>query len=890
MFPGARTLASRKAIRSIAAAVLVAVMVGAGGPASAASRERPPGRPSPATAGVKALQASTLSLLAANARVHGLSGAARARAIAAVTTTAKDRQARLVALLPEAPDEVFTATLPASLRANLPQEAAPYLEQDLSLDGVLAVFHVDGTSAAASRFLYFIDTDAGRVPLYFAKDPPQLKSGARVRVNAAQVGDALLAESGATSITAASTTKAAVLSSTLGAQRTLMMYVNFSDNPAQPFTMTDAQTAFDTMSNYWYEVSYQQTWLAGDVAGWFTLPMSQATCDYNSLASYAQQAAITAGYVLGNYDHFVYVFPHWAACAWAGMGQIGGSPTEAWINPPATSLPMASFAHEMGHNLGLYHAHSLSCTGGVPIAATGCTSNEYGDGFDTMAAPQQMPHYNAFMKELLGWLGAGVSPPLVAVPAVAGSATYTIAPAELPQSGVPRALKIPRTAACGTAGDYFYVESRQAIGFDSYIAGLTAVPYGSPISPATDLQTGVLVHDAVPGGGSVSGSLNSSLLLDMAASTTGWAGPALVAGASFTDPVSGVTIAPLSVGSSSSTISVTYPPASCVHAAPTVSFTPTATDYTTAGTAVPYVVTVTNNDSCACAASTFNVGATPPTGWTASSAATSSLAPGASGSGSIAVTSPISATAAFYTVAIAATNAVAPTATASTSATIAITSAVAAPSISLSPTGTQSVAPGGTAAYTATVTNGGSASASFTVSVTVPSGWSAPAPQAVTIAAGASVPVSLSIMAAASATTGTFTVPVNAVNTGSASASASANATIYVASATSSALSATVTSNHATSTRPTKRKQTTNASITTSVTSGGVTVSGAAVSTTVTDPIGSVTTLSGKTGSGGSVALSYPIRSTSSTGTYTVATTATSGSRSATATTSFVVQ
>ena len=886
MFPSARTLASRTAIRFHKAALAVLTLLVASS-VSAASAQGPASRTSATDPAVRALEASTLSLLTANAHVRGLSGTARTGAIATLTNVAADRLARLEALLPEAPAEVLAATLPPTLRATLPQEAAPYLEQDLSVDGVLVVYHVDGVAPAPSRFLYFLDSDLGRLPLYFAKDAPQLRTGAKVRVNAAQIGDALLAQSGTSSIASADTTKAAALSNTLGAQRTLMIYANFSDNAAQPFTMSAAQSAFTTMSNYWYETSYQQTWLVGDVAGWFTLPLSSATCDYNSFASYAKQAAAAAGYVLGNYDHFVYVFPHWAACAWTGMGQIGGLPTDAWINPSATSLPVASFAHEMGHNLGLYHAHSLSCPGGAPIAATGCTSNEYGDGFDTMAAPQQMPHYNAFMKELLGWLGAGVSPPLVAVPAVAGSATYTIAPAELPQSGVPRALKIPRTAACGTAGDYFYVESRQAIGFDSYIAGLTAVPYGSPISPATDLQTGVLVHDAIPGGASVSGSLNSSLLLDMAASTTGWAGPALVAGASFTDPVSGVTLAPLSVGSSSSTISVTYPPASCVHAAPKVTFTPTATDYTTAGTAVSYVVTVTNNDSCACAASTFNVGATPPTGWTASSAVTPSLAPGASGSGSIAVTSPISATAAFYTVALAATNAVAPTATASASATIAITSAAAAPSISLSPTGTQTVAAGGTAAYTATVTNTGSTSASFTVSVTVPSGWSATAPQAVTIAAGASVPVALSITAAASATTGTFTVPVNAVNTSSASASASANATIYVPAAT---LSASVTTNRANYTRPSKRNQTTNASITTSVTSGGAAVSGAAVSIKVTDPGGSVTSLSGKTGSNGSVALNYPIRATSRTGTYAVASTATSGSRTATATASFVVQ
>src|SRR6185437_14842465 len=159
-----------------------------------------------------------------------------------------------------------------------------------------------------------------------------------------------------------------------------------------------------------------------------------------------------------------------SSCPWWGLSYVGGNPSQSWI-AARQGFTLGVIGHELGHALGLYHSHSLDC-GNVELASSGCTATEYGDVFDIMGgAGSTTPHYNAFQKEQLGWLNAGVSPPVTTLSGQTGSATYTIAPLELVRNTIPRALKIPRPAACGSTADYLYVESRQAVGFDGFLSG-----------------------------------------------------------------------------------------------------------------------------------------------------------------------------------------------------------------------------------------------------------------------------------------------------------------------------------------------------------------------------------------------------------------------------------
>ncbi len=521
----------------------------------------------------------------------------------------------------------------------------------VELEGTVQVLVEDRHDG--TREIYILDTDDGqRYEIHMAGQPPAtLKAGARVRVSGVRSGGNILVQSGSADIQSvektpgaeiAGTEAVSVYPNTFGAQRTVVILVNFSNSPSQPYTNSYARTiVFTSASNFDLENSYGQTWLTGDVFGWYTIPLSSSVCDYNTLASLAQTAATAAGAKLGNYTRQVYAFPQ-NACSWWGLGGPGNlGYSQAWING---DLEEQVVAHEMGHGFGLQHAHSLDC--GTVTLGTNCTVSEYGDLFDTMG--QSSYHFGAYQKELLGWLGYGSSPPIKTVTA---SGTYSIDPYETTGS-LPKALKIAR----GTTGAYFYVELRRAVGFDAGLAG------------NSNVMNGVLVHMATPG------NPTTDDLLDMTPGTASWLDPALDVGQTFTDSANGVSITTAAIGSGGASVTVTLggtPPPSCTHVAPTVSLSPAQSAGVAAGAAVSFTLSLTNRDSATtCTSSVFNLTSSVPAGWTATLSPTSlTAAPGGGASATLLVTSPTSAVNGSYGVSATATNTAAPAAAASASAT-----------------------------------------------------------------------------------------------------------------------------------------------------------------------------------------------------------------------------
>ena len=700
------TLFDRSLLAAAALACLGAAHAHGISPTAADAEDKvsagPPGAaavapPAPAPAPGIDVRGLTMSMLSLNGLMGGAQASARARVVAQVVGLARQRHDALADLVDTDPAEVLRVAIPAHLRGGFPAEAAPFLEQDADEDGEVEVIHVDHVDPANDYYIRTLKTSRGTFSLHFAGDAPDLATGTHVHVRGVRIDDAIVLAAGDVTVTKA----VSVLSNTLGTQKTLVILVNFSDAPTQPFSATTAyNTVFGTTSNYDYETSYQQTTLAGAVAGWFTIASLSTTCDYGTIASQAKQAATAAGYVLSNYNRYVYAFPS-NTCTWWGLGSVGGNPSQAWVHAKwGFTLPV--IGHEMGHNFGLYHSHSLDC-GTAAVASSGCTASEYGDVFDMMGSTNTTPHYNAYQKERLGWLNAGVSPPLRTVGATAGTQTFSIGPMEDARNATPRALKIPRGTSCSATNEWFYVESRQAKGFDAFLAS------------NANVIGGVLVHKVTDG------SIDSSYLLDMTPATTAWADAALVAGKAFTDPLTGLVIMPVSVGSTGATINVTFPPASCTRAAPKLVATPTGTVWTSAGSTTTYAVTVTNQDSCGCAATTFDVGGTVPAGWGASGARTASIAPAASASSSVAVTVPAGTPANFYAATVNATNSAAATLKSSVASTVAVASSLSVGVTSNSASYTLPKQQNRTisATITTTVKSGATAVAGAAVSVTI---------------------------------------------------------------------------------------------------------------------------------------------------------------------------
>jgi len=453
---------------------------------------------------------------------------------------------------------------------------------------------------------------------------------------------------------------------TIGEKTTAVILVNFQDNATQPKTRAEANTlVFGTVSDFFWENSYQKTFLSGDTFGWFTLPMSKATCDTATLATQANQAATAAGANLAAYGQVIYMFPS-NACSWTGFNKVGpNGERQVFINGTA-GFALQPIAHELGHRFGLRHSNALDCDIS-PIAQT-CTEKAYADPADTMG--MRGAHFNAFQKELLGWLDATGAPPITTVTA---SGRYPIAPMSGAGAGS-RALKLLKSTDATGQKTWYYVEYRQPTGFDAVLNG------------RGNLTAGVIVHSATINAAGTA----TNWVLDMTPNTneltnvSDFEDGALGVGKTYTDTDAQVAITLVSADASGAVVDVSLadapPPApTCTRAAPTVTISgPTAA--VAAGTTLNYTVSVANRDSSACAATSFALARSVPAGWVGNLGVSSlTLGPGASGSTQLAVASPASAGAGGYGIGVGTSSAAGSTHVANGSTTYTVATATTPP-------------------------------------------------------------------------------------------------------------------------------------------------------------------------------------------------------------------
>ena len=244
---------------------------------------------------------------------------------------------------------------------------------------------------------------------------------------------------------------------------------------------------------------------------------------------------------MGSFTNYVYAFPKVDACPWGGLGSVNGP--HSWINGKV-KMNLYVATHELGHNFGAHHAATLRCTqNGTRVAfSRSCTSDEYGDPFDIMGGAGSYAntfHLNNWHRRQVGGLTTADQQTITA------NGNYTVAVAQV-AGGTPRILRVARPG-----GDFYHLEYRRPYGLFDPFSGTAPVVNGVSIRIAPNTQR-------IP-----------SQLIDTTPETTSFSDAALAAGRTFHDPVNGITITTLSIGSSSARVRVQVGPDIVAPSAPT---------------------------------------------------------------------------------------------------------------------------------------------------------------------------------------------------------------------------------------------------------------------------------------------------------------------------------
>ena len=534
---------------------------------------------------------------------------------------AQNRKSIMLRLAEKDPRAFLRLRIPSLTRLAYPTAAQVYVETDVTLQGVIDVTHVDDfQNHANSKFLYTLDVSGKKYPLYPTK-PIYSPSGAVYEIKGVRLDSVVVATANTQS---ARVVRDAPPSEAVGEQRTLVFLVDYLNSGPRPFTVAEAKNfVFNgQFNNFYKEQSYNQTWFAGDVYGWIQLQKnydSSNTLCYGSEFLNLNQTEIK-NFILQNridlsqYSRVVYVIhPLAGGCAGIGKTYVSFNDvryrlSEAKVGTygygygPQSDQPFNwtyfdyVLSHEIGHNLGVYHANGWDC--GANVIDGDCRGIEYGNYFDTMGYGQSALHFNALFKELLGWISPSQSL------TITQSGRYTINPLEL-ASSQKKFAKIKMQGSTLT----FYLEYRQPVGFDAKLNDSNLVP---SLIPNT---SGLLVNyknDIVPN------------LLDMSPTTQSWSVDSRQASLNlssvnsapvFEDSNRGITIGPVvAVSPNSITFDAVVKTPGCVRNAPTIQSANVGSTWSP-GTQKIISFGIVNSDYIGCAGSNFRVDPKLPPGW-----------------------------------------------------------------------------------------------------------------------------------------------------------------------------------------------------------------------------------------------------------------------------------
>jgi len=543
----------------------------------------------------------------------------------------QERKRYMKVLLEKDTDKFLRIAVPEKVIANLDPNIKDNFEKEVSLEGEIENITFDNFKDKKSGNEIYLKTQEGRLRIYTPDVTAEIiKTGTKVKINGFRI-DNKVATAKIEQQNVKNEEISAVSVGSTQVKKLAVVLLEYQDRAKTPWSNDEIEkwlfTDKASLNGYYKEVSFGQIYFEGKVFGPVTVPLNGGNnCDtYYDGSTKAMEILQSQGVNFEDFDYIAFNFDLvgcWAS-AWANVdGKYSwfnnsllifdeNLPTAAPGASPKPYIPItrAGIAiHEIGHNLGMYHANSYQCTNlsgtKVPISLfANCYSWEYGDPFDVMGSQYGIPgHVNNYHKGLMGWLPSFETKTtsiagkydLYAIERNFWNTTYS--PARI------QSFRIPVTKDPSTGKQlYYYLEYRKKLTgvFDQF--------------ETNDLVVNGISVRLAPG----YGVLARPGLLDITPVDNTFADPVIKPGKTFNDTLHGIKITAATPSANTNSIPFTlarYTP-TCVRRQPLVDLYPISS-WGKPGETLAYSLKITNMDNPGCGASTFKITPTLFSGWT----------------------------------------------------------------------------------------------------------------------------------------------------------------------------------------------------------------------------------------------------------------------------------